>query len=140
MELGQTVRFDVVVRNTGSVAAQNAEVRYLWEQVGQGSYAMTARWSGGTCADGTCNLGTLPANSEIVVSVEGRTGDAYNWVGPFSLVATAAADNANAVSASTRVDTVRTVLSIGDEGGGGASGPFLMFVLLLVVLRRRSSS
>jgi hypothetical protein len=133
VELGQTVFFDVVVRNTGSFAAESAQVRHLWEQVGQGSYAMTARWSGGTCSDGTCNLGTLPANSEIVISVEGRTGDFYNWVGPFSLAATAEADNADPVSASAQVATVRTILSTGDEGGGGASGPFLLFVLLLVM-------
>jgi photosystem II stability/assembly factor-like uncharacterized protein len=139
VELGQTVFLDVVVRNTGSFAAQNAQVRHLWEQVGQGSYAMTARWSGGTCSDGTCNLGSLPANSEIVVSVEGRTGDAYNWVGPFSLVATAEADNASAVSDSARVETVRTVLSIESESGGGASGPFFMMVLLLVMLGRAAS-
>lgn len=140
VELGQTVLYDVVVRNTGNFAAENAEVRQLWEQVGQGPYGMTARWSGGTCTDGNCNLGTLPANGEIVVSVEGRTGEFYNWVGPFSLAVTAEADNANPVHASASVDTFRTILSIGDEGGGGASGPFLMVVLLLVMLRRRSSS
>jgi len=136
VELGQTVFLDVIVRNTGSFAAQNAQVRHLWEQVGQGTYAMTARWSGGTCSDGACNLGILPANGEIVVSVEGRTGDAYNWVGPFSLVATAEADNASAVSDSARVETVRTVLSIESESGGGASGPFLVLVLVFVMLSR----
>lgn len=139
VELGQTVLFDVVVRNTGNFAAQNAQVRHLWEQVGQGSYAMTASWSGGACVDQNCNLGTLPANGEIVISVEGRTGDAYNWVGPFSVVATAEADNAGAVSDSARVDTVRTIASIESESGGGASGPFLMVVLLLVMLVRAAS-
>lgn len=133
VELGQTAYFDVVVRNTGSNAAQNAEVRFLWEQVDKGRFAMSARWSGGTCTDNACNLGVLPANGEVVIAVEGRTGDAYNWVGPFSLVATAEADNANAASASTQVAVTRTIFSA-ESGGGGASGPFLLLVLLGVML------
>jgi len=135
VELGQTAYFDVIVRNTGSTATQNAEVRFIWEQVDKGGYAMSARWPGGTCTDKACNFGVLPANGEVVIAVEGRTGDFYNWVGPFGLVATAEADNANAVSASTQVTAVRTILSI-ESGGGGASGPFLLLVLLTLMFVR----
>lgn len=137
VELGQTAYFDVIVRNTGSVATQNAEVRFIWEQVDKGGFAMSARWSGGSCVDKVCNLGNLPANGEVAIAVEGRTGDLYNWVGPFSLVATADADNANTVSASAQVAVVRTIMSV-ESGGGGASGPFLLLVLLLVTLWRGS--
>lgn len=136
VELGQTAYFDVVVRNTGSVVAQNAQVRLDWSQVGQGSYAMSARRPGGSCADDICNLGSLSVNGEVVINVEGRTGDAYNWVGPFRLVATADADNANTTSASTDASVVRTILTISSEGGGGASGPFLFLVLFVLMLVR----
>jgi len=136
VELGQSAYFDVIVRNTGSAATRNAEVRFIWEQVDKGGYAMSANWSGGACTGTTCNLGVLPANGEVVIAVEGRTGDAYNWVGPFSLVATAEADNTNAVSASAQVAVVRTILSIESGGGGGVSGPFLLLVLFVSLLVR----
>jgi hypothetical protein len=105
----------------------------MWEQVDKGGYAMSARWSGGSCADNTCGIGNLPVNGEVVIAVEGRTGDAYNWVGPFALHATAGADNAEAVSGSRQVAVTRTILSV-EDGGGGASGPFLLLALLGVML------
>ena len=133
VEFGETARFDVIVRNSGSNPAQNAQVRFSWEQVNQGPYAMTARWSGGSCPDNTCNLGNLAVNGEVVVSIEGRTGDAYNWVGPHSLLATAYADNAESSSASIRVDVTRTVFTA-ESGGGGASGPLLPAMLFFLAL------
>jgi photosystem II stability/assembly factor-like uncharacterized protein len=133
VEFGQTAFFDVIVRNTGSNVAQNAEVRFMWEQVDKGGYAMSARWSGGSCADNTCGIGNLPVNGEVVIAVEGRTGDAYNWVGPFALLATADADNAAAVSGSTQVVVTRTIFSA-EDGGGGASDPFLLLALLGAIL------
>jgi photosystem II stability/assembly factor-like uncharacterized protein len=135
VEFGETARFDVVVRNSGSSLAQNAQVRFNWEQVTKGPYAMTAHWSGGSCPDDTCNLGNLPVNGEVVISVEGRTGDAYNWVGPYSLLATVEADNAEWSSASIRVDVTRTIFSA--ESGGGASGPLALAILFLVALLQR---
>ena len=135
VEFGETAHFDVIVRNSGSNLAQNAEVRLSWAQVDKGPYGMTAHWSGGSCPDNTCNLGNLPANGEVVISVEGRTGDAYNWIGPYSLLATAYADNAEWSSASIRVDVTRTIFSA--ESGGGASGPLLLAILFLAALLPR---
>lgn len=135
VEFGETAHFDVIVRNSGSNLAQNAQVRFSWEQVNKGPYAMTARWSGGSCPDHTCNLGNLPVNGEVIISVEGRTGDAYNWIGPHSLLATAYADNAEWSSASIRVDVTRTISTA--ESGGGASGPLLLAMLFLVALLKR---
>ena len=62
-------------------------------QVGQGDYAMNARWSGGSCAGAICTMGSLSSGTQVVNSVEGRTGDAYNWVGPHQLTAWASADS-----------------------------------------------
>lgn len=135
VEFGETAHFDVIVSNSGSNLAQSAQVRFNWEQVNKGPYAMTAHWSGGSCPDDTCNLGNLPVNGEVVISVEGRTGDAYNWVGPYSLLATAEADNAEWSSASIRVDVTRTIFSA--ESGGGASGPLALAILFLVALLQR---
>ena len=136
VEFGDTARFDVIVRNSGGKPAQNAQLSLSWEQVSKGPYAMTARWSGGSCPDHICNLGNLPVNGEVVISVEGRTGDAYNWVGPYSLLATAYADNAEWSSSSIRVDVTRTIFSA--ESGGGASGPLVLAILFLVALFKRT--
>ena len=135
VEFGHTAYFDVIVRNSGSNVAQNAQVQFIWEQVDKGPYAMTAYWPGGSCTDRVCSLGNLPANGEVVITVEGRTGDAYNWVGPFSLVASATADNADQSSASIRVDVTRTIVTI-ESGGGGTNGPAMLSILLLLALIR----
>jgi hypothetical protein len=134
VQYGQTARFDVVVRNTGSFTAEDVSVALGWSQVGQGPYAMTARWSGGSCDGSFCNVGNLTPGAQVIVSVEGRTGDAYNWVGPFELGASAAAVNAEQVSSSVRIDTVRTIAVI--ESGGGANGPFTLLVLLFPIALR----
>ena len=135
VEFGETARFDVIVRNSGSNQAQNAQVMLSWEQVDKGPYGMTAHWSGGSCPDNICDLGNLPLNGEVVISVEGRTGDAYNWIGPYSLLATTYADNAEWSSASIRVDVTRTIFSA--ESGGGASGPLMLAILFLAALLPR---
>ena len=134
VQYGQTARFDVVVRNTGSFTAEDVSVALGWSQVGQGPYAMTARWSGGSCDGSFCNVGNLTPGAQVIVSVEGRTGDAYNCVGPFELGASAAAVNAEQVSSSVRIDTVRTIAVI--ESGGGANGPFTLLVLLFPIALR----
>ena len=135
VEYGEEARFDVVVKNSGGNLAQNAQVRLSWQQVDKGPYAMAAHWSGGSCPDNTCNLGNLPVNGEVVISVEGHTGNAYNWLGPFSLLATASADNAEWSSASIRVEVTRTIFSA--ESGGGANGPLVLAMLFLVAVFRR---
>jgi photosystem II stability/assembly factor-like uncharacterized protein len=139
VEFGETAYFDVIVRNSGSNIAQNAQVQLSWQQVDKGPYAMTARWSGGGCTDNVCSLGNLPVNGEVVITVEGRTGDAYNWVGPFSLLASATADNADPASASIRVDVSRTIVTI-ESGGGGTSGPSMLSILLLLTLSLYASN
>ena len=137
VQYGSTARFDVVVRNTGSYTAEDVSVALGWSQVGQGSYAMSARWSGGSCDGSFCNVGNLTPGAQVVVSVEGRTGDAYNWIGPFQLGASASAINAEHVSSSVRIDTVRTIAVI--ESGGGASGPFVLLALLFASALRSGS-
>jgi photosystem II stability/assembly factor-like uncharacterized protein len=137
IQYGSTARFDVVVRNTGSYTAEDVVVSIGWSQVGQGSYYKTVRWSGGACDSGYCHVGNLAPGAQLVVSVEGHTGDYYNWIGPFQLGAGAWAVNAEHVNSSVRIDAVKTILSI--ESGGGANGPFMLLLLLFAVALRSGS-
>ena len=137
VQLGETARFEVVVRNSGSAIAQDVEVSIGWVQVGQGDYAMNARWSGGSCSGGICRVGNLAPGQQAVVTVDGRTGDAYNWVGPFRLTTWASALNANPVSGSAQIDAVRTIVSV--ESGGGANGPLFLILLLSAIAFRATN-
>ena len=130
---GEAAVFNVIVRNSGPNLSQNTEVSVSWAQIDKGPYAMTARLSGGSCEGSFCSLGDLPVNGEVVIVVEGYTGDAYNWRGPYSLLATAHADNAEWSRASIRVG-----VTFSAEGGGGATGPALLALLFLLALVRNA--
>jgi photosystem II stability/assembly factor-like uncharacterized protein len=144
VELGEQARFDVVIRNTGSVTAVNTFANMQWTQPSVGSTAKrwTASWSGGDCDNQNgCELGTLASGSQVTLSVIGYTSS--TWVEDFRLVASVGAENAPGDSDQKTVDIFRTIATIETGGGGGSTGLWWLLVLALVrlaTLRTRSAS
>lgn len=129
VQLGEPANFDVIVKNTGTDTAVNANVRLSWTQPNPNgtAYGVNGSWSGGQCdSNNECHLGDIPASGQITISVSGFTPS--TWVDDYRLLATAGADNATDVTQQRDVDVVRTVLTV-ETGGGGSMGVFLLLCL-----------